>query len=575
MHADPMTFLREKIVRDVFKRGPEYDFVHPGNHVPEKQGWIFDFRAITMDSEVLQACATLFKKTVEKYGNVQICGLEIAAVPLVTGIAVHLARDGHPLNAIFIRKGRKKDGLMRRIEGNVAEGVPIILIDDICNSGKSFEQQIEVLASEGHRVIAVWSILRYRDQPYYTRLHERNIAMHTLFTLDDLSPYLPVKNLTQENSPENQPNPTRVWRYSPGGANMSYVLPKSRPCIDETRIYYGTDGGHFICLDQQTGSVTWKYRVGYSANGKSIFSSPLLSPDKQVVYFGAYDGNVYALDARTGKRIWVNFDADWIGSSPAVAADLNTLLIGTEFGISGKRGGLCAIDLTTGKTRWSASMPAYTHATPYYIERHQQVAIGNNDGVVRLYDAKKGTLLWSCKTGDPTPLEIASGFSPYDIKESCAYDEKLDAIFIGNLEGSLFCLDRKTGSIRWTHTAAFGFWATPLVCTLPNNETYIYASSLDKHIYCINAHTGALLWQQHLGARIFCAPTRVSLGGVDIILCGSNTGRLTALDPQTGKELWYITLPERIVNAPVFNNETKQLFIPTAANEIYRYDLSS
>lgn len=570
--ADPRTFLFERIIHDVYVDAQKQRIFHPGSNTPEETGWLFDFRAITMNSDVLRACATLFYEHVRSHGTVQICGLEVAAVPLVTGIATHLARDGVAYNACFIRKGRKKSGLMRRVEGTILPGVPIVLIDDICNSGKSFEQQIAILEAEGHTVVSVWSILQFRDTAYYRYFAEKGITMHSVFTLNDFSTRLPVKNLTDHSATASAPHHAYAWRYNPGGANMSYILPKSRPCIDKTRLYYGTDSRTFVCLDQETGSVVWTYRVGSSAAGKSIFSSPVLSPDLRTVFFGAYDGNMYALDAATGKRVWVNFDADWIGSSPTLAPDLKMVFIGTEFGLIGKRGGINAIEYTTGKTIWSASMPSYTHATPYYIENYKQVVIGSNDGIVRLYDARNGALLWTTKTGDPTPHEIRSGFSPYDIKQSCTYDPRLDMVFVGNLEGTLCGIKRSTGDIMWKYTAEFAFWATPLVHT--HTETVVYASSLDKHLYCINAQTGALLWKRHLGARIFCEPTMITIDENEVLVCGSNTGRLTAFEPTIGAELWHITLPERIVNAPVYNENTKQLFVPTAANEIYRFNLS-
>ena len=50
---------------------------------------------------------------------------------------------------------------------------------------------------------------------------------------------------------------------------------------------------------------------------------------------------------------------------------------------------------------------------------------------------------------------------------------------------------------------------------------------------------------------------------------GTNAGRLTEIDPQTGKERSYFTVPERITNRVFHNAKTGRFFLSTYANEIY------
>lgn len=63
-------------------------------------------------------------------------------------------------------------------------------------------------------------------------------------------------------------------------------------------------------LDKQTGRLLWRYPVGaglassipYYRGESTITSSPVIVGD--VVYFGANDGLLYALDVNTGKLLW-------------------------------------------------------------------------------------------------------------------------------------------------------------------------------------------------------------------------------------------------------------------------------
>jgi outer membrane protein assembly factor BamB len=65
-------------------------------------------------------------------------------------------------------------------------------------------------------------------------------------------------------------------------------------------------------LDAKTGIRLWSYPTGYI-----IFSSPAVA--NGVLYIGSHDHKVYALDAKTGVRLWSYPTGSNIFSSPAVA----------------------------------------------------------------------------------------------------------------------------------------------------------------------------------------------------------------------------------------------------------------
>ena len=226
-----------------------------------------------------------------------------------------------------------------------------------------------------------------------------------------------------------------------------------------------------------------------------------------------------------------------------------------------KRGGILAFDLKTGKLVWKDITKSFTHSSPLFLEKTNEVVIGSNDGIVRMYDAKKGVKKWEFKTGEVSDEEILSGFSKRDIKESLAYNSKTDSLFFGTVEGYLYSIDRKTGEENWKHKAEFGFMSTPLVY-----KNKIYASSLDKHLYCLDTKSGKEIWKWNASARIFASPSEIN----GKIYIGANTGRMTGLDPESGKPLEFITVPERITNSMVYNKKTDRYFLPTFANEIYK-----
>lgn len=563
---DAITHLRKTIIDTVLVRGKNEN-ISDGMGGLNENGWLFDFRRVIMQGPTIEAIGAACTETFKELPRYQICGLEVAAIPLVTGITQYRYSHGTPdANGFFIRKSRKKEGLLRMIEGTILPNTPIILVDDIMNQGKSVMRQIEVLEGLGHTVFAVWTILRYRDTSFYEHLHKRNILIYSLFTLNDLTNDTGIQNLlAPADVPRMRNEYKALWKFESKKPNYFWVVPKSTPLLHDGKIYFGADNGTFWAINAHDGSVAWSYAVGMGSKGKAIFSSPAIH--NGIVYFGAYDGNLYALDAVTGRKKWIYFDADWIGSSPIVAPSLDLVFIGLEFGLFRKRGGIAALNIKTGeKIWWDATMPNLTHATPVYIAKTQEVAIGSNDGVIRLYNAKTGEVIWRSKTGDPSPIHLRSGFSPYDIKSYPVYDTESDSLISVNADGDVYSMERATGNYRWHARMEFGSYGAPMLY-----NKAVYVGSMDKFLYCFSTETGALLWKTRLGARIFATPFLVEGN----IIIGCNDGKLYTIHPTTGKILGHTTLSERITNAGTYDASRKILYITTYANELYALEKES
>lgn len=533
--------LKEVIEKEVF-------VTKGAGRIVEQNGtesaWIFDFRKVLMKPQILRSVSTLFLKEFKSAFPFQIGGMEAAAIPLVTGLAMTLYESGHETNAFFIRKSRKKSGLLQMVEGEISDE-KVILVDDILNSGKSIIRQVEIMESLGKKVYAVFVILRFRDLPYYTYFTERNIQVISLFTLDDFKESLSVSNLLgKKDLPVPMPFSAK-WLFKSEGPDYHYVIPKSAPVLDEERVYFGSDSGNFWAINQSDGSIAWKYRVLFGANKSMIFSSPALFGN--TIFFGAHDGNFYALDKETGKRTWVFMEADWIGSSPCVSDKLGLVYVGLEFGLWKKQGGLAALDMKTGKKIWEYPMSSFTHSSPAHSARHDVVMCGCNDNTVYALNAKTGALLWKFETGG-------------EIKASFAFDEKRGLVCFGSFDAHLYVLRIKTGELVYKIPTGEAIYSTPLVY-----GSHVFVASLDKNLYCVHLETGAVLWKFATNGRIFSSPEVID----GKIYIGSNDGRLYGLDTVTGKNTAFFQATERITNKIAYNKKTQNIFLPTFANEIY------
>src|ERR1044071_8048510 len=73
--------------------------------------------------------------------------------------------------------------------------------------------------------------------------------------------------------------------------------------------YSGTYAGP---APQQFHRVKWKFPTG-----DRVISSPVFKDN--VIYFGGDDGNVYAVDAASGRQIWKRATGGPVPATPAVA----------------------------------------------------------------------------------------------------------------------------------------------------------------------------------------------------------------------------------------------------------------
>lgn len=529
--------LKEIIKRDVFVTKHDQKIVSSNGGDSQ---WLFDFRRILLKPECLNLIAEIFWQRFKDQYPFQVGGQETAAIPLISAIIMKSRELGLPVNGFYLRKSRKKDGLQKIVEG-VLNDEKIILVDDLMNSGGTFVRQLGVLEQLGKKVSHIFVLMNFRDLNDYTFGNEKHVELISLLSLLDFD--MPLLKREEKKLPAN--NFDAVWYFKSENPNYFYVVPKSAPIIDDEKIYFGSDSGHFWALNQGDGSVAWKYKVGWHAQGKSIFSSPALG--KHCVYFGSYDGNVYALDIATGKPKWIFMEADWVGSSPAIAPDLNLLFIGLEFGLWNKQGGIVALDLNTGEKKWQYIMSEYVHCSPAYSQKLGLVAIGGNDSTVYLFKAKSGELLWSYKTGG-------------EIKASLVFDEKRNLLLFGSFDGNLYGLDLTSGQPIITYKMQAGMYSTPIVY-----DNKVIFTSLDKFIYCINLDTKELVWKFNANARIFSTPIIIE----NRLYVGANDGRLYEIDPENSKEISFFQVAERITNRLAYNAITKKFFLPTYANEVY------
>lgn len=130
-------------------------------------------------------------------------------------------------------------------------------------------------------------------------------------------------------------------------------------------------------------TVKWSYPLGVG-----MTSSAALSPDGSTVYQGAYDGNLYAINAANGALIWrvqVGFKNAVTSASPAIGTD-GTIYLGSNYG------SLYAIN-PDGSQKWIFESKADIRSS-VAINADGTVILACYDGYVHAINSSNGAEKW-------------------------------------------------------------------------------------------------------------------------------------------------------------------------------------
>jgi len=132
----------------------------------KKSDYYMDCRLTTLDPEgsVLIGHAILELLAAKGIRADAIGGMSIGADPLVSAVVTISYLEGRPLRGFLVRKERKEHGRQKLIEGidPKASGRAVrnvVIVDDVCTTGKSTFDTIAAAEREGMKVVAVISLV--------------------------------------------------------------------------------------------------------------------------------------------------------------------------------------------------------------------------------------------------------------------------------------------------------------------------------------------------------------------------------------------------------------------------------
>lgn len=126
-------------------------------------------------------------KTGKEQEYFQLAGLETASIPLIAAIQHTALKFGISINAFSVRKERKGTGLFNFVDGNPTDA-PVIIVDDMINSGNSVRRTTEVCLFELGLDVKpyAFSIMSLASEPYEIKVGSDHVMdINSIFVKKD------------------------------------------------------------------------------------------------------------------------------------------------------------------------------------------------------------------------------------------------------------------------------------------------------------------------------------------------------------------------------------------------------
>lgn len=148
-------------------------------------GWLLDTRIPMLEGEIFDEIGEVLAERLRGRGVYQVAGFGYGSFPIVCAVLGADAREGQPpFRGGFVRERRKAYGRRRLVEGPVDRAAPVVLVDDILNSGRSASRAVALLQSDGFAVDGVLTLFNFTWSGGKARLESEGLWVESLLELN-------------------------------------------------------------------------------------------------------------------------------------------------------------------------------------------------------------------------------------------------------------------------------------------------------------------------------------------------------------------------------------------------------
>ena len=352
------------------------------------------------------------------------------------------------------------------------------------------------------------------------------------------------------------------WAFGLPGATHVY----GQPSVVAGRVFVTADSGYVYSLSAASGCVYWSY-LAEAAVRTAVVVAPVKGGDL-AAFFGDLKGNEYAVNARTGAKLWTVQVEDHpltrLTAAPKVYENrLYVPVASADEGSAAQphypcctfRGSVVALDTSTGKQIWK------TFTIPEKPKMVRKNSIGT-----QLW-GPSGSGVWNSPTIDP--------------KRKALYIGTGDAYTAPAAKSSdgLMAMDLATGKILWQVQDLAGdawlvgcpedpakrpencpkdmgpdhdFGAPPILKELPGGKRVLIAGQKSGMVWAHDPdNNGAVVWKAPTGTS--SSTGQIVWGGAaddSKAYFGLHTGGIVALQINNGERVWFTKIDPTVARLP-------------------------
>lgn len=325
----------------------------------------------------------------------------------------------------------------------------------------------------------------------------------------------------------------------PGGATLATATPlatplASRPVPSQTPLPEATATPS---AQRGPGTLLWRFQTG-----NIIESTPAVA--NGVVYLGGADANLYAINARTGKRIWAVSVGATVQGTVTVAGGIVYL--------TGVDGAVYAFQTSNGARVWRQQPPGAAFGAFTVSGGVVYVGSANNDASPsKLYalTAQTGTTLWTVQmNGLVHSAPVVDGETLYAVAQAPSGGTGFFASAI-------------------SLSSHAQLWQVPVQgFALAEANGILYSAGGTPNLTAYNATTGKQLWSKALDSQSGTGTSPPTL--VDgVVYAATGAGSLYVLSASSGTQLWSYHTSGEILSTPTVANGV--VYVGSTDNTVY------
>ena len=145
-------------------------------------GWLLDTRIPMLDGELFTEVGAVLADRLRERDLDQVVGYGFGAYPLVCSVLS--GPDGDAFKGGLVRDERKEHGRRRLVEGPIDPDRPVVLLDDIINSGRSASRALHLLRRAGLEVAGLLTLFNFTWSSGQSRIEAEGLWVDSLLDLN-------------------------------------------------------------------------------------------------------------------------------------------------------------------------------------------------------------------------------------------------------------------------------------------------------------------------------------------------------------------------------------------------------